>query len=199
MAQGEDGVIPGGDELLGDVAFVTGFEDLTHDGWVVDFLSVVDFCPARISCGVVMRYVLVIVADAPDDVAVHDRDVVDIEEQFEVFRAHAFDEVYAEVDVIAEVARMPHHWLGAVAGVKMFEGEGDALFLSQGQNFFPSVDAALGGFFIIHAVVAHAGEGDDVFATDVSGDVNSIGEGLNDFVVKLRVAGTFFKTVAADQ
>ena len=80
MSQGEDGIVPGGDEFLGDVTGVTSFEDLAHDGWVIDFLSVIDFSTAWISSSVIVGDVLMVITDAPDDVTVHDRDMINVEE-----------------------------------------------------------------------------------------------------------------------
>ena len=119
MAEGGYGVVPGGDELLGDVAFVAGFDDLAEDGGVVDFLGVIEFGAAGVAGGVVVADELVVLADAADDVAVHDGDVVDVEEEFEVGRADAADEVEAEVGVVAEVAGMAFHRVGVVAGVEV--------------------------------------------------------------------------------
>src|SRR4051812_20987448 len=48
------------DELLGDVAGVTGVNDRPHDCRIIQFLRLVDFRPARDATGVIMGEVLVI-------------------------------------------------------------------------------------------------------------------------------------------
>ena len=64
---------------------------------------------------------------------------------------------------------------------------------------FPGVEAIFDGLLAIHAVELHAGEGDDLFAADIGGDVDAFGELGDDFIAKLGVAGAVGKAVAADE
>ena len=62
-----------------------------------------------------MGNVLLVLADAADDVAVHDLHVVDVEEQLHVRRADTFDQIDAEIHVVTEVTGMPS-WDGCCRG-----------------------------------------------------------------------------------
>jgi hypothetical protein len=54
-------------------------------------------------------------AQAADDVAVHNADVVDVEKELEVRATDLLDEIDAEVHVVTEVAGVAFHRVGAVA------------------------------------------------------------------------------------
>ncbi|MFM1944474.1 MAG: hypothetical protein RI897_3456 [Verrucomicrobiota bacterium] len=109
MAEGEDGVGPGGDEFLGDVAGVAGIEKGLEDTGVVDFLGVIEFGAAGVAGSMHVSDDIVILADSADHITVHDLDVVDVEEEFHVRRIDFTDEVDTEVDIIAEVAGVAFH------------------------------------------------------------------------------------------
>lgn len=199
VTQGEDGIVPGGDELVGDEVVVTDFEDGLHDGGVVDLLMLVELAAAWISCGVDVADVVLVNAQAANDIAVHDADVVDVEEQLEVRAADVLDEIDAEVHVVAKVAGMAFHRVGAVTRIQVLEDQGDALFLGERQHLFPGGEAGVDGLVTVHAVELHAGEGDDLFAADICGDVDGFGELGDDFVMKLGIARSLGKAVAADE
>ena len=60
--------------------------------------------------------IVLVLADAADDVAVHDLDVVDVEQQLQVRRADPLDDVDAIVGVVSLVAGMPLHRVRADRG-----------------------------------------------------------------------------------
>jgi len=62
---------------------VTHLEQRFHNGPVVDLLFVIQFAPAGVARGVDMAQVVLVLADASDDIAVHDLHVVDVEQQLE--------------------------------------------------------------------------------------------------------------------
>ncbi len=84
VSQGEDGVGPGGDEFVGDVVVVADLLEGLHDGGVVDFLVLVELAAAGIAGGVDVADGVFVEAEAADEIAVHDADVVDVKEELEV-------------------------------------------------------------------------------------------------------------------
>ena len=65
--------------------------------------------------------VLMVLSNTTDDIAVHDRYVINIEEQLEVFGVDLLDEIDTEIDVVPEVARVAFHGMGRIAGIEVFE------------------------------------------------------------------------------
>ena len=53
--------------------------------------------------------ILVVLPDPPDDVAVHDLHVINVEQQLHPRRVHAADQVDAQIDIVAEVAWVAFH------------------------------------------------------------------------------------------
>jgi hypothetical protein len=80
--------------LLALLAGITLFQSLRSNP-VVQLLRVVDFVAARIAAGVEVPDPLEMVADIPDDVAVHDLGMVDVEQDLHARRAHARHHVHA--------------------------------------------------------------------------------------------------------
>ena len=115
VAEGEDGVAPGGDEFVGGEVVVADFEEGLHDGGVVDLLVLVELAATGIAGGVDVADVFFVNAQAADDVAIHDADVVDVKKQLEIRTADLLDEIDAEVHVVAEIAWMAFHGVGVVA------------------------------------------------------------------------------------
>lgn len=138
-AEGGDGVWAFGDEFLADEALVAAFCDGAHDGRVVDFLVVVEFVTAGISCGVDVADEGCAFLVPADDIAVHDLDVVDVEEHFHAFGGDFAADVEGVVDVVAPVIGVALH--GFVdAGVEHLEAERDFFFLGVGDDFLEAVD-----------------------------------------------------------
>ena len=113
---------------MGDVAGVSSREYGFEDGWIIDFLGIVEFASPRIARRMVVTDVVFVFPDASDDVSVHDRDMIDVEQQFEIGRSDLFDEIDAEIDIVAEVSGMPLHRMGAVSGIEMFQDESNPRF-----------------------------------------------------------------------
>lgn len=199
MPEREQRIVPGGDELLRHVAFVSGLQYLAHDRWVIDLLGVVQFGASGIPGGVVMPDEFMVLPDAPDHVAIHDRHMVDVEKQLEMLRADLFHEIEAEIDIVAEVTGMALHGVGVVAGVEVLKHEGDAFFLGERQHFFPAAQAVLDGFFAVHALEFHAGEGDDFCRAELSRGIDGFFQRGDGKIVVLRIAGAFGEAVAADE
>src|SRR5688572_28538210 len=81
VAEGGGAVGPGGEEFLGDEAGEAGIENGAHDRGVVDLLVFVEFAAAGNTGGMVMADEVLVFAEAADDIAVHDLNVIDVEEQ----------------------------------------------------------------------------------------------------------------------
>lgn len=109
MSQREHWIGPCGQKFLCDEACVSGSEDSRHDSGVVDFLQLIKFFSAWVAGGVVVCNELVILFDSADDIAVHDLDVVDIEQQPEVGGIHAAYQIEAAFDIITEIPRVSFH------------------------------------------------------------------------------------------
>ena len=72
--------IPCRDEFLTHKTFVFDFDKLLHDRWKEDFLLVVEFGSTWISRGVNVANDVFHRADSTNDVAVHDLNMVDVEQ-----------------------------------------------------------------------------------------------------------------------
>lgn len=140
MAQRQNRIIPGGDEFVSDEVVVADFEQRLHDGGVVDLLVLVELAAARISSSVNVADVILVNAQAANDVAIHDANMVDVEEQLEVGAADLLDKIDAEVHVIAKVARVAFHRMGAVAGVQVLQNQRDAFLFSKWQHMLPDIE-----------------------------------------------------------
>lgn len=125
---------------MSDEVVVADFEQRLHDGGVVDLLVLVELAAARIAGCVDVTDVVLMETQAANDVAVHDADVVNVEEQLEIGAADVFDEINTEVHVIAEVARVAFHRVGAVAGVQVLQDKRDALLFGERQHLLPDIE-----------------------------------------------------------
>ena len=94
---------------------------------------------------------------------------------------------------------MPLHGVSIVAGVEMLEDESDTGLFGMREDRFPGLDTVGRGFFVVHAVKAHSGEGDDTLAPDRCGDIDAFFEIRHNLIAELGIAGTFGKPVAADE
>src|SRR5262245_30376433 len=99
--------VAGRDELLADVALVADLDERFHDRLVGDLLLVVELAAAGVARGVDVADVVLVLADAADHVAVHDLNVVDVEQELQVRRADPLDDVDAVLGVVPLVAGMP--------------------------------------------------------------------------------------------
>ena len=84
LPEGLEGVFGGGDEFVGEEVGEFLFFDFSENGGVVDLLGVVEFATAGVAGGVEVADEVFVLAEAADEVAVHDGDVVEIEEEFDV-------------------------------------------------------------------------------------------------------------------
>ncbi len=64
-----------------------------------------------------------------------------------------------------------------------------------GEYFFPGLDTALGSLFIVHAIVTHPREGNNILAANFLSQVNTIGETFDNQIVIVRIAGTLSKSM----
>ena len=69
---------------MSDEACIPGLQNFFHDRWVIDLLGVVEFSAARVARCVIVPDILFVLPNASNDIAVHDLDVVDVEEEFHV-------------------------------------------------------------------------------------------------------------------
>ena len=111
------------------------------------------------------RDIVAVLADPADDVAVHDLDVVDVEEQLQAGRADPLDDVDAVVGVVALVAGMPLHRVRVHPRVEHLQAERDALLLGVADDLLEALDA-VGGADVVGDALAHAGEADHVLEAD---------------------------------
>ncbi len=86
MAQGANGVFPVGNEFLGHESLIARGQDLFEDGWIENLLVLVHLATTGVSCRVVVSNPRMVGADAADDIAIHNLNMVDIEQQFEARR-----------------------------------------------------------------------------------------------------------------
>ena len=63
---------------MGNVPLEPGVHDGFHDGWIVKLLRFIDLMPARYTSGVVMRKMLMVIVDGPDNIAFIYLHVIDI-------------------------------------------------------------------------------------------------------------------------
>ena len=71
--------------------------------WVIQFLLVIQFMSTRVSTGMVVAEVFVIVLNGTDDVSLHDLHVIDVVQQLEVVRTHLFAEFNTPSGIVAHV------------------------------------------------------------------------------------------------
>lgn len=199
VAEGEGAIGPGGNEFLGDVAGVAEIEEGAEDGGVVDLLGGVEFGAAGDAGGVDMADEVPKLAHPADDIAVHDLDVVDVEEEFHPGRIDAADEIGATIDIVPEVSRVSFHGVGIVAAVEMFEAEIDAGGLGVGDDLLPGLDAMAGAGVVGDAGFPHAGERDHPRAANLDGEIDGFAKtGHNVFPVG-GVEGAAGEAVTADE
>ena len=96
-------------EFLAHKTLVTGFQDGAHHRGVIDFLRLVNFIAARISRRVIMRDVRMILPDARDQVAVHDLDVIEVEENLDALGADLAADFDRRFQMVGEIIRVPAH------------------------------------------------------------------------------------------
>ena len=164
---------------MGDEAGEAGVDDGLDDGWVVQFLSVVDLVAAGDAGGVVVGNELVVVTDGGDDVSFHDLHVVDVVEEFEARRVEFLADGAAEGGVVVGVGGVVDF------GVEEFHDEGDVVFLGKGNDPRESF-GALVDFLLIRSDAAVAGKADDLRDTCFGGGGD---EGFVDFLEGVVVVG----------
>ena len=76
--------ITGRNKLLAHEALVTNVQQLTHDGWVIDFLGIIEFFAPWIARGVHVTDDVLIFLDTPDHITVHDLHMVNIKKHLHV-------------------------------------------------------------------------------------------------------------------
>lgn len=199
MAQGEDGVVPGGDEFMGHKVMVADFLNRTHDRWIVDLLVIIQLATPWIARGVKVSDVVLVQAQAADDVTVHDAHMIDVKEQLEIWAADLLDQIHTEIHIIAEVAGVPFHGVRAVPGIQMLKHERDALFFRMRKDGFPGVEAVFDGFIAVHTVKFHAREGDHLLGTDICRHINPLGEFGDDLFAEFGVARAIAEAMPANE
>ena len=102
---------------MGDIAFVTRFQDCLKNRSILDFLRVIDFATAGVASGVVVGDVVFEPMNPADDVAVHDGDMINIEKQFKVLGSDLIDQVDTKVHIVAKVTGVPFHRVRVIARI----------------------------------------------------------------------------------
>lgn len=150
-----------GDEFLCDISLEAGGDDGLHDAWVIQFLRLINFGATGNAACVVVIEVLMILPDRIADVAIHDLHVEDVVEQFEPFRADAFDQFNAPRGVIALIVFV------AAFAVQQFHHERDFVLFGERHEALQSDGAVFQALLIVetstvpgetnHALVAIVG------------------------------------------
>ena len=161
------------------MALVAGLEDRAHDGRVVQLLRLVDLVSARVAAGVVVEQILVIVADRPDDIPLHDLHVVNVVQQPEPLRVDRLAKLHAPVRAVAHVILMVH------AAVEQLHHDVHLVLLGNGEDTLQAGGAILQACLVVHAG-AVAGETDQVFQAGVGHLLDSLLVNLNQCVVVLK-------------
>src|SRR5207244_4281580 len=104
---------------------------------------------------------VLVLAQAADDVAVHDLYVINVEQEFHVWGIDALDEFDTKIHVVTEIAGVPLHRVRVIAAVQMFQAEIDLLLLGVPDDSFPALDAIPRARFIADTSLPHTGESDD--------------------------------------
>src|SRR5580700_12245996 len=110
-------------ELLTYETGVFQFEQLSHDRRIVDLLRIVEFRPARIPGRVNVANDILALFQSPDHVAVHDLNVINVEEQLDSRRADFAQDAREPVKIIALVARMTFHRMRMITRVEMLDAD----------------------------------------------------------------------------
>ena len=154
------------------MALVAGLEDRAHDRRIVQLLRLVDLVPAWVAAGVVVEKILVIVADRPDDIPLHDLHVVNVVQQPEPLRVDRLAKLHAPVGAVAHVILVIH------AAVEQLHHDVYLVLLGDGEDALKAAGAILQDGLVVHAC-AVARETDQVFQTGV-------GHLLDAFLVNLH-------------
>ena len=192
-------VFPGGNEFLRHIALESCFQDHLHDMRILNLLSVIQFRSARTTGCVIVSDELLVLANSADDVAVHDLHVVDIEEQFQVWRANLPDDRNALVDVVAEVSRMSLHGMGVVAGIQVLEDERDSSIFGIANDLLKSLDTVSSRCVTINIVGEHSRKGDHMLRSDFLREIDPLLEDIDTFAVLSRIAEAFSEAVTTDE
>src|ERR1041385_5270103 len=127
-------------ELLAHVSLIAGIDERAHHAGEVDLLRVIELAAAGNAGHMNVPDPLGVAADAADDVAVHDGDVVDIEQQLGVLGIDAPDDLGAVIDVVALVAGMAFHGMRIVASVEVLEYHVDMAWRGVGGDLAETLD-----------------------------------------------------------
>ena len=161
------------------MALVAGLEDRAHDCRVVQLLRFVDLVPAWVAAGVVVEKILVIVADRPDDIPLHDLHVVNVVQQPEPLRVDRLAKLHAPVGAVAHVILVVH------AAVEQLHHDVHLVLLGNGEDTLQAGGAILQACLVVHAG-AVAGETDQVFQAGVGHLLDSLLVNLHQCVVVLK-------------
>lgn len=97
------------DPLVPDVAGILGLLKGLHHGAIVDFLVFIDHSTTWVAGDLDMTDEFMVRFDPTDEIAVHDLDVIGVEEHLEAGGRDGADDVEAFVEMIALISGMPHH------------------------------------------------------------------------------------------
>src|SRR5271156_2528211 len=89
-----------------DIAVEPGCYDSTHHAIPLDFLFIVQFVPARDTAGVKVRYPLDVFLDRGYQIPFHNLHVVDVVDEFYVWRVYLLHCTYTPGGVIAHIVGM---------------------------------------------------------------------------------------------
>ena len=141
----------------------------------------------------------VIFLDSANDIAVHDLNMVDIEEQFKEWGVHSLYQFKASFDIVTKIARVSFHGVGAVSRIEMLQDECNLVPFSVSDYLLPAIDAVLFGRSVCHVRDSHPGKSDYAWRSGFDCNIDSFGQLLDAFRVVRIVDGALCETVTADQ
>ncbi len=163
-------------ELLADVALVTGLQDRANDRRIIELLAVVDLRATGHAARVVVTDVFVKLADSPHAVALHDLHVIDVVEQLEPVRADRLAKLDAPLRVVAHVVLVVH------PAVQQFHADRYPALLGQRQDPLQADRAVFQPLFIIQPV-AVAREANQILQAGIRGLIDALLVDLDQSVV----------------
>ena len=95
--------------LMGDEAVVIHFSDGTRNERVIELLRIIDFTPGRHARDMDVTYLVEVIAQSTDDVAIHDLHMVDVVYDSDIWRTDFPANVEAPEHVV-------EHLVGTIVG-----------------------------------------------------------------------------------
>src|SRR5258708_1010973 len=145
--QRECGVILARKKLLPYITLIVQFNQGLHDRTVVDLLPPSQFESPRHTSRVHIADVVDELAQPHHYIAVHNLNMIDVEEHLHPFRADTFDQLDAPIHVVAHITWMAFHF-DVHTAIEHLKTKIDLLRLSVSNDLFESLDAMIHALFV---------------------------------------------------